>query len=143
MKRVLFVVFAALLALPSSMAGAAAPAAMEPAQLFVGGGTFVSNGVFFPGTAVYDGNNLQGLPLAVERGQNVMLTNLDHGDIANGHVMQSLKRRKKNGRPLFQSKRIAFPGAQSLVITSHLKPGIYEFYCPVHTGMWGLLEIGA
>lgn len=136
-------VIAALLAFPSSMAaGSSAPAAMDPAPIFVGGGTFVSNGVFFPGTAVYDGTKLQGVPYQIERGQDLTLINLDNGDIANGHQLTSFKRRK-SGRPLFQSKRIAFPGEQSLVITSNLKPGIYDFFCPIHTGMFGMLEVKA
>ena len=53
--------------------------------------------------------------------------------------MISLKRRK--GRPLFQSDLLRRPGDTDLVTTSNLKPGLYPFYCPVHNGMWGQLEI--
>ena len=142
MRPVLILVIAALLALPSSMAtGASAPAVIEPAPIFAGGGTFVSNGTFFPGTAVYDGTKLQGVPYPIEQGQNVTLINLDYGDIANAHQITSFKRRR-SGRPLFQSKRVSFPGEQSLVITANLKPGIYEYFCPIHTGMFGMIEVG-
>ena len=106
--------------------------AMEPAQMFVGGGTFVSNGVFFPGTAVFDGTDLQGLPLQVEKGQDIELTNLDYGDIANCHQLTSFKR--KGGRPVFNSKRLCAPGESAIVLMGRAKPGIYEAYCPVHTG---------
>lgn len=136
-------VTAALLALPSSMAaGSPAPATLDPAPIFVGGGTFVSNGAFFPGTAVYDGSKLQGIPFEIDKGQDLTLINLDNGDIANGHQLTSFKHRR-SGRPLFQSKRVAFPGEQALVITSNLKPGVYGFFCPIHSGMFGLLQVNA
>ena len=111
-----------------------------PARMFVGGGTFVSNGIFFPGTAVYDGENLQGVPLEVERGQDIELTNIDEGDLANCHQLTSYKRRK--GFPVINSKRLCSPGESALVLTSAAKPGLYEAYCPVHnTGMYALIKI--
>lgn len=107
--------------------------------MFVGGGTFVSNGVFFPGTAVYDGEKLQGVPYEIERGQDIELTNLDYGDLSNCHQLTSFKR--KRGRPVFSSKRICSPGEKTLVLTSIAKPGLYEAFCPVHTGMYALIRI--
>lgn len=124
--------------LSSSMMTAGA-SAVEPAQMFVGGGTFVSNGIFFPGTAVFDGTDLQGLPLQVELGQDIELTNLDYGDIANCHQLTSYK--KKRGYPIFNSKRLCSPGESSIVLMARAKPGIYEAYCPVHTGMYALVEV--
>jgi hypothetical protein len=140
MKKGVLVLLAALVALPSWSAASSASTA-EPAKMFVGGGTFVSNGVFFPGTGVYDGENLQGMPLQVERGQDIELTNLDYGDLANCHQLSSYK--KKRGRPLFTSKRICAPAESALVLTSVLKPGRYEAYCPVHTGMYAIIEVAS
>ena len=137
MRKVLLLLVAGILS--SSLAANAGASAMEPAQMFVGGGTFVSNGVFFPGTAVYDGTDLQGLPLQVEKGQDIELTNLDYGDIANCHQLTSYK--KKRGRPIFNSKRLCSPGESAIVLMSRAKPGIYEAYCPVHTGMYALVEV--
>lgn len=142
MRKLLLLVVAALVAVPSMASGASAPSAMAPAPMFVGGGTFVSNGIFFPGTAVENNGELVGVPYQIERGQDIELTNLDVGDIANCHQLTSLKR-KRNGRPFFQSKRLCFPGDKSLVLTSVVKPGIYEAFCPIHTGMYALIEIKA
>lgn len=110
------------------------------ARIVVGGGTPVSNGIFFPGTAVprADGG-FDGEPVQLQQGTDVELINLDEATVANSHKMVSLKRRK--GRPLFQSALLSRPGDSDLVTTSNLKPGIYPFYCPVHNGMWGQLEV--
>lgn len=137
MKKVLLLLVAGILS--SSMAATSGASPMAPAPMFVGGGTFVSNGIFFPGTAVYDGESLQGLPMQVEKGQDIELTNLDYGDIANCHQLTSFKR--KRGRPIFNSKRICSPGESTLVLMGRAKPGIYEAYCPVHTGMYALVEV--
>lgn len=137
MRKAALLLIAAL-ASSSMMTGAGASSA-APAQMFVGGGTFVSNGIFFPGTGVYDGTNLQGLPLQIEKGQDIELTNLDEGDVANCHQLTSYKR--KRGIPVFNSKRLCGPGESSLVLMSRAKPGIYEAYCPIHTGMYALVEV--
>lgn len=136
---VLVAVFA--LIVPTHLAGAAT-SARETAPLFVGGGTFVSNGVFFPGTAAYYEGEYYGPPYQIARGTDIELTNVDQGDISNGHQMRSFKQRR-NGRPLFVSARISQPGESTIVITSHLKPGIYPYFCTNHFGMLGRLEITA
>lgn len=133
---------AALVAAVPVVARAADDEAPEPAPIFAVGGTALSNGVFTPGTAIYDGGkSYYGEPYKLEPGQDLMFTNLDNGDVANGHQIRSFKRKKKTGRPLFQSKRLDQPGEQSLVLVSHLKPGVYDFFCPIHTGMYGWIEI--
>ena len=139
MKRAVVSLLSAALILPSMLAGGAGASDMEPARMFAGGGTFVSNGYFFPGTAVYDGTELQGVPLEVQVGQDIQLTNLDEGSVANCHQLTSYKR--KRGRFLFNSKRLCSPGESAIVITSHLKPGRYEAFCPVHTTMYALIEV--
>ena len=100
---------------------------------------FVGRAFGFESHAVYDGENLQGLPLQVEQGQDIELTNLDYGDIANCHQLTSFKR--KRGRPIFNSKRLCAPGESAIVVMSRATPGIYEAYCPVHTGMYALVEV--
>src|SRR5688572_1309895 len=140
MRKAVVGLLIALLALPAWGVGAGA-SAIAPVQMFAGGGTFVSNGVFFPGTGVFDGTTLQGMPLKVAKGQDIELMNLDYGDLANCHQLTSFKR--KRGRPLFSSKRICAPGESALVLTSQLKPGRYEAYCPVHTTMYAIIEVAA
>ncbi len=112
-------------------------AATEP--LFAFGATNVSNGVFFPGTAIYDGNAYQGMPpYEIERGTDIQFINLDVAVVANGHQIKSLKTRR--GKPLFQSDFVAGPG-EDLMITSHLKPGVYVYFCTTHSGMFGRIAI--
>jgi plastocyanin len=143
MRKASIVGVLALLMLPYSAASgtpAPAPAQMAPAPMVVGGGTLLTNGVFFPGTAVYQSGDYVGEPYQIQKGQDIELTNLDEADIANGHKMQSFKRTRR-GRPLFQSPRLENPGESALVVTSHLKPGVYDFNCPIHYGMYGLIEV--
>lgn len=143
MRKLLLLAVCALVVIPSGMAaGAPTGSAIAPAPMFVGGGTFVSNGIFFPGTAVEQEGALVGVPYSIERGQDIELNNLDNGDIANCHSLRSFKR-KLNGKPLFQSKRICAPGEKSLVLMSSVKPGTYEAFCPVHFGMYALIEVKA
>lgn len=144
-KTQLVVAVAALALLPS--AGAASPPAprlLPPvtaaeAPLFAAGGTPLTNGLFFPGTAVCLGTNCQGVPYRVARGSDIRFYNLDTAVVANNHriVAHDLNKR---GRPLFLSETIGGPGS-TLVKTSHLKPRTYGFYCSVHPGMEGILEI--
>ena len=135
-----------MLALASLVAAGLFPAASGaqgiPSQtILVGGGTPLSNGIFFPGTAVYDGGEFVGEPISITQGTDMELVNLDSEVVANSHKLVSLKLNKRTKRPLFSSKMLTAPGQTSAVITSHVKPGIYPFYCPVHSGMWGLLEV--
>ena len=106
--------------------------------IFAGAGTALSNGVFFPGTAIYDGEDFVGTPHVVPRGCNVEFVNLDPAPVTNAH--QIISYRARRGRPLFYSRNVAGPGTAK-VRTAHLKPGVYPYFCPVHYGMWGLLEI--
>lgn len=144
-KLPLLLAAASLALLPS--AEAAAPAALPQLPpigaaeqpLFAGGGTPLTNGIFFPGTAVCVGSNCQGVPYQVAQGSDIRFYNLDTAVVANNHRVVS-KRLNKRGRPLFQSDTIGGP-ASTLVKTSHLKPGVYPFTCSVHFGMDGILEI--
>ncbi|MGH2807438.1 MAG: cupredoxin domain-containing protein [Actinomycetota bacterium] len=106
--------------------------------VFAGGGTPLTNGIFFPGTA------LTGVPEAppveVTRGTDFTFVNLDEAAVGNGHKIISFKR-LRSGRAAFQSDLLMRPGDTDLVITSHLKPGVYKYYCAVHAGMYGNIEI--
>jgi hypothetical protein len=110
---------------------------MGEVPLFAGGGTPLSTGVFFPGTAVYD-DGYMGAPYVIPRGCNLRFINLDASVLTNAHQIMSVKR--KRGRPLFWSERVAGPG-QTVIRTAKLKPGTYPYYCVVHFGMLGLLEV--
>ncbi|MFN2595298.1 MAG: plastocyanin/azurin family copper-binding protein [Actinomycetota bacterium] len=124
------------LAAPASAGPLAAPSA--PSVLFAGGGTAVSNGYFFPGTAIYDGNQFQGVPLQVPQGSNVTFVNTDYSPLTNVHSIVSFKRHR--GKPLFSSGVVTGPG-QGLLVTSDLKPGVYPYFCSIHFGMYGLIQI--
>ena len=106
--------------------------------LFAGGGTPLSNGSFFPGTATYYENEWIGEPLVVPQGCNVKFVNLDVGTLTNGHQIVSLKTRR--GDPLFMSRYVVGPDTAT-VRTRRLKQGTYPYFCSVHYGMWGLLQI--
>ena len=146
MRKLPLLLTAAFLALLPS-AEAAAPgtlpslppigAAEKP--LFAAGGTPLTNGIFFPGTAVCAGTYCQGVPYEVAQGSDIRFYNLDPAVVANNHRVVS-KRLNKRGRPLFQSETIGGP-ASTLMKTSHLKPGEYPYYCSVHFGMEGIIEI--
>lgn len=127
------------LALACLPAGAGAQERAEAVPMFAGGGTNVSNGYFFPGTATYDGTDFVGAPLTIQQGQNIQFVNTDVAALTNAHSVVSVKKNKKK-RPLFQSGYVRGP-ATEIVKTSHLKPGVYPFYCAVHYGMYGLLEV--
>jgi hypothetical protein len=140
MRKVL-AALALLLATVPATVGASPAAAQEAdvAPLFVGGGTNVTNGYFFPGTAIYDGSDFVGVPFQIQQGQNIALINTDVAALTNAHTMVSWRKNKK-GRPLFHSGYVRGP-ATVTVKTSHLKPGVYPYYCNVHSGMYGLLEV--
>jgi hypothetical protein len=123
---------------------AARPAADDDATLFVGGGTNLTNGLFFPGTSLrQNGEWLDlGPPLQVTAGSNVTLVNLDAAPLTNSHQVRSFKVRKKTGRPLFQSEPSSGP-TTTLVLTQHLKPGLYRYFCTTHFGMFGRIEVVA
>ena len=141
MRRFLATALALVVAgLPATVGISAASAQQaESVPVFVGGGTNLSNGVFFPGTATYDGNDFVGVPFQIQQGQNVELVNTDVAALTNSHTMVSWQKNKK-GRPLFHSGYVRGPAAVT-VQTAHLKPGVYPYFCNVHAGMFGLLEV--
>ena len=110
-------------------------------RIFAGGGTPLSNGIFFPGTALpnEDGSVTGTAPLELTQGTDIEFINLDEAAVGNGHRIVSLKRRK--GRPIFSSDLLLRPGQSDLVVTSHLAPGLYNYFCSVHAGMWGQIQI--
>jgi hypothetical protein len=146
-KLMLLLALGALALLPSAHAAAGRdgatlpplpPLGAEENPLFAAGGTPVSNGIFFPGT-ILCAYSCDGEPYQIKRGTNIRLYNLDPALVANSHGMTS-KDSKKKGGPLFQSETFGGPGSV-LVKTSHLKPGTYEYFCRVHFGMQGLIEV--
>jgi plastocyanin len=149
MRKLIALLTALLVAAPVAQA-IAAPAlslggttSAADAVLFAGGGTQLSSGYFFPGTAVYQDDEYMGVPLQVAQGSNIQFVNLDHFVVAGGgHKVISYDLIKKNGRkvPLFTSKLVDGPG-QALIKTSHVKPGVYPFFCPIHNGMVGQIEV--
>jgi hypothetical protein len=110
------------------------------APLFAAGGTPLSNGIFFPGTSVCANGTCYGEPYEVARGTDIRFYNLDSAVVANSHRIVSKDTKKKTGAPLFQSDTVDGPGS-ALVKTSHLKPGVYAYFCTVHFGMEGQLSI--
>jgi hypothetical protein len=139
MRKVLIVALAAALSVPGTDAALGGPApGRQDSVVFAGGGTPLTNGVFFPGTVIYDGYDFVGEPLPVQKGSNLQFVNLDYAPVTNSHQIRSFKR--KRGRPLFQSKLVDGPG-QALVKTSRLKVGTYYYFCTTHTTMYGAIEI--
>jgi len=74
------------------------------------------------------------IPLEIEQGSNVEFTGMDEEQ---HRVVSKAKRR---GVPVFLSKGVA-NGDSTVMKTSHLKPGTYDFYCAFHTAMTGVLEV--
>ncbi|MDP9067147.1 MAG: hypothetical protein M3N53_02210 [Actinomycetota bacterium] len=134
----------ALLAAFGGRAAAGSPLTASGADVtvYAAGGTQLSNGFFFPGTAIANGNDYIGEPLVVPEGSNLRFFNLDVSAFAGAHKITSFKRVKRAGKkvPLFASKLVDGPG-EDLVITSHVKPGTYPYFCPIHAGMFGLIEV--
>jgi hypothetical protein len=141
MRKALLLLVVGLLVVPVSLASGSTASSLAPAKMFVGGGTPLTNGIFFPGVSVYDGEKLQGVPMEIQQGQDIELTNIDEGDVANCHQLTSYKRRR--GQYLINSKRLCSPGETALVVTSHLKPGRYEAFCPIHTSMYAIIDVKA
>ncbi|MFN2589130.1 MAG: plastocyanin/azurin family copper-binding protein [Actinomycetota bacterium] len=127
-------------AAPGATAPALPPLGAAEAPLFAAGGTPVSNGIFFPGTALCAGTYCLGQPYAVAQGTDIRFYNLDSAAVANSHRIVSKQTKKRSKAPLFQSETVAGPGS-TLMKTSHLKPGVYGYFCTIHFGMDGLLEV--
>ena len=144
MRKLAAVIAALGLIVPAAQAGTTPQVSEKPADadavLFAGGGTLLTNGIFFPGTAIYQDGEYQGAPpMQVNRGTNITFVNLDPAPVTNIHKIRSDKTNRK-GRPVFESEPSAGPGTITIE-TSHLKPGVYPYYCPVHSGMYGRIEI--
>ncbi len=145
-KIPLLIAAAALALLPSAEAStsrglpALPPLGAAEAPLFAGGGTPLTNGIFFPGTSLCAGTYCVGEPYQIARGTDIRFYNLDPAVVANNHRIIAKDTKKRTGAPLFQSDNVAGPGS-TLMITSHLKPGVYGYFCSVHGGMEGLLEV--
>jgi plastocyanin len=149
MERFLLVALVLAVAAPNAGAATELPEvrSRESVTLIAVGGSALTNGVFVPGAAVYDGSDMQGVAYEIDRGTDIELITPDGTATAgNGHQIRSFKRRK-NGRPLFQSSFVS-DGQSTLMITSHLKPGkgdqpdgSYGYFCTVHFGMYGLIQI--
>jgi hypothetical protein len=116
-----------------------APAVETGGTIFAFAGTAVTNGYFFPGTMTCNGEDCTSLPpLQIPRGTDIDFVNLDPAAVTNAHQIISFKR--KRGRPLFKSRRVNGPG-RALMVTSHLKPKVYEYFCSTHYGMYGRIEV--
>ena len=152
MSKLLAILTAVVLAAPAAQASAHAPdvppvAAAEEVTIFAAGGTQLTSGYFFPGTRFSDGNGgtTGAEPTVVPRGSNIRFINLDHYIVSGGaHKVTSFKkvRAKKSKRkvPLFSSEYVDGPG-ETMVKTSHVKPGTYLYYCPIHNGMLGAIKV--
>lgn len=119
-----------------------AEAAAEFSYIFSGGGTPLTNGVFFPGTATCNTSGCTYLtPVPqIKKGTDITYVNLDEGTVSNSHRIVC-KKRTKRGRPVCFSEQLDSPGEQSKMVTTKLKPGIYGYFCSVHAGMEGAFEI--
>ena len=142
MRRTWALLLGLVMALGALPAGAATDVA-GPNYVFAGGGTLLTNGAFFPGTAFCDnsGCTVVGNPLQIAKGTDFTFVNADAEVVANAHQIVSFKRNKKTKRPLFMSDILTTPGEQDLVITSKLKRGSYLYGCSIHFGMYGVLEV--
>jgi hypothetical protein len=133
--------------LPPQAVGASPRSALPPigaaeAPLFAAGGTPFSNGIFFPGPILCSPGACHSQPYEIARGTDIRFYNLDSGVVANSHgiVSKDTKNGKPRGPRLFKSDTISGPGS-TLMKTSHLKPGTYEYFCTVHFPMQGTLKV--
>lgn len=156
MRKLVGIFAAVVLCAPMTQALAQdAPARLAPAgtgaepTIFAGGGTQLSNGYFFPGTRVSDGDGgtTGAPPVSVPEGSNIRFVNLDHFIVAGGaHKIVSFdtikvgKKGKKRKVPLFSSEAVDGPG-ETIVKTKHVKPGEYLYFCSIHSGMLGAIKV--
>jgi plastocyanin len=129
-----------LAATPTAAEGRTAKCSTGDVPLFAGAGTPLTNGFFFPGTAIYDGTEFRGAPLVIPQGCNIRFVNLDDSLVTNGHEIVSFAR--KHGRAMFKSGVSNGPGTM-IIKTSQLRPGLYPYYCVIHYSMYGLLQVTA
>lgn len=142
LKFLLASLLAATLVGGPATAGGAAETGDANNFLFAAGGTPLTNGFFFPGTVICSGDDCTeiGPPLVIDQGDDITFVNLDAGPVTNSHQIVSLKKRKRNRGPLFASDEVSGPG-QTVMKTSHVKPGTYIYLCTFHFGMYGQIEV--
>jgi plastocyanin len=148
MRKLIGLLTALLVAAPVAQATASvgegpSHEAYAESYVFAGGGTQASNGFFFPGTTVFENGEYYGVPLEVPQGSDLQFVNIDHFAVAGGgHKIVSYDRVKRGKRkvPLFASKMVDGPG-RDLVEFSHVEPGTYRYYCPIHNGMLGTIVV--
>lgn len=151
MKRLIAAVgIVALLASPAyagvfgapTVTNAATAPRVEFSYIFAGGGTPLTNGVFFPGTATCSGGECTavGAIPQIKKGTDITFANMDEGTVSNAHRIVCLGR-TKTGRPKCVSEQLDSPGETSLMVTSKLRPGLYPYLCSVHFGMYGIFEV--
>lgn len=143
MKKIALIALCFAMTAPVAHAGDSSAVPGPDPTVFAGGGTNLTNGIFFPGTGIYDGSKYFTVaPLQVPKGKNVDFVNLDASAVTNSHQIRSfqLVRRGRRRIPLFQSPLVDGPGA-GVLITSHVKPGVYGYFCTTHGGMVGFLEV--
>ena len=142
LKLLLASLLAAALVGGPAASGGAAEAGDANNFVFAGGGTPLTNGIFFPGTTLCNGDDCTevGPPLTIDQGDDVTFVNLDAGPVTNTHQIVSFAKRKRNRGPLFASEDVSGPGT-TVVKMSHVKPGTYLYLCTVHFGMFGQIEV--
>lgn len=116
---------------------------VEFTYLFAGGGTPLTNGIFFPGTTTCSNGDCThyGPIPQVPRGTDITFVNLDEGSVSNSHRIVCLDRTKR-GKPKCFSEQLDSPGESTRMITSRLKkPKVYTYLCTTHFGMYGAFEI--
>jgi hypothetical protein len=110
--------------------------------IFAGGGTPLSNGVFFPGTATCADGQCEtvGDPIEIKKGTNITFVNLDESLVSNSHRIVCMDH-YRSGRPKCFSKDLTSPGDTDEMLTFKLKPGTYFYQCSVHFPMFGAFRV--
>jgi hypothetical protein len=110
--------------------------------IFAGGGTPLSNGVFFPGTATCANGKCEavGDPIEIKKGTNITFVNLDESLVSNSHRIVCMDH-YRSGRPKCFSKDLTSPGDMDEMLTFKLKPGTYFYQCSVHFPMFGAFRV--
>lgn len=110
--------------------------------IFAGGGTLLTNAVFFPGTATCTDGQCEtvGDPIEIKKGTNITFVNLDESAVANSHRIVCMDH-YRSGRPKCFSEDLDSPGDTDEMLTFKLKPGTYFYQCSVHFPMFGAFRV--
>ncbi len=110
--------------------------------IFAGGGTPVSNGVFFPGTTTCANGKCEpvGDAIEIKKGTNITFVNLDESLVANSHRIVCMDA-YRSGRPKCASENLDSTGDTDEMLTFKLKPGTYFYQCSVHFPMFGAFRV--